>query len=64
MNRLLEVPDPSSQAQSLPFAFPGIYADFANTKNVIVNTNFANVQLVQATGFTAALAATPGIHAP
>jgi hypothetical protein len=33
---------------------PGIYADMANTQNVIVNTNLQNGQLSQATGFTAA----------
>ena len=33
---------------------PGIYADIANTKNAIVNTNLTNGQLTQATGFVAA----------
>jgi len=33
---------------------PGIYADVANTEDVIVNTNVANGQVSQATGFTAA----------
>jgi hypothetical protein len=33
---------------------PGIYADIANTEDVIVNTNVANGQVSQATGFTAA----------
>lgn len=38
----------------LEVRLPGIYADVANTKNVIVNTNYADGQLTQATGFTAA----------
>ena len=38
----------------LAVRLPGIYADVANTKNVIVNTNYADGQLTQATGFTAA----------
>ena len=33
---------------------PGIYADVANTEDAIVNTNVANGQVSQATGFTAA----------
>ena len=33
---------------------PGIYADVANTKNVIVNTNLQNGQLTEASGFAAA----------
>ncbi len=39
---------------------PGIYADLANTKNVIVNTNFQNGQLTEATGFTAAFGGSTG----
>ena len=38
----------------LAVRLPGIYADVANTKNVIVNTNYADGQLTQAAGFTAA----------
>ena len=38
----------------LAVRLPGIYADVANTQNVIVNTNVANGQVSQATGFTAA----------
>ncbi len=44
----------------LAVRLPGIYADLANTKNVIVNTNFANGQLAQATGFTAAFGGNTG----
>ena len=33
---------------------PGIYADVANTTNSIVNTNYFDGQLAQATGFSAA----------
>ena len=33
---------------------PGIYADVANTKNAIVNTNYSDGHLVQASGFAAA----------
>jgi hypothetical protein len=33
---------------------PGIYADVANTQNAIVNTNVANGQVSQQTGFAAA----------
>ncbi len=39
---------------------PGIYADMANTQNVIVNTNLQNGQLSQATGFTAAFGGNTG----
>ena len=39
---------------------PGIYADVANTENVIVNTNIANGQVSQATGFTAAFGGNTG----
>jgi len=39
---------------------PGIYADVANTENVIVNTNVANGQVSQATGFTAAFGGNTG----
>ena len=38
----------------LAVRLPGIYADVANTHNAVVNTNFANGQLSQATGFAAA----------
>ena len=44
----------------LAVRLPGIYADEANTQNVIVNTNFANGQLSQATGFTAAFGGSTG----
>ena len=39
---------------------PGIYADIANTKNVIINTNLTNGQLTQATGFAAAFGGNTG----
>ncbi len=39
---------------------PGIYADVANTKNAIVNTNLTNGQLTQATGFVAAFGGSTG----
>ncbi len=39
---------------------PGIYADLANTKNVIINTNLTNGQLTQATGFAAAFGGNTG----
>lgn len=39
---------------TLAVRLPGIYADVANTENSIVNTNFADGQLTQATGFSAA----------
>ncbi len=38
----------------LAVRLPGIYADVANTKNVIVNTNYSDGKLVQASGFSAA----------
>jgi hypothetical protein len=38
----------------------GIYADVANTDNVIVNTNIANGQVSQATGFSAAFGGNTG----
>ena len=44
----------------LAVRMPGIYADIANTKNVIVNTNFADGQLAQATGFAAAFGGSTG----
>ncbi len=44
----------------LAVRLPGIYADEANTQNVIVNTNFANGQLSQATGFTSAFGGSTG----
>ena len=44
----------------LAVRLPGIYADMANTQNVIVNTNFQNGQLSQATGFTAAFGGNTG----
>ena len=37
----------------LAVRLPGIYADVANTENSIVNTNFMDGQLTQATGFSA-----------
>ncbi len=37
---------------------PGIYADVANTEDAIVNTNYANGQISQATGFAAAFGGT------
>ncbi len=33
---------------------PGIYADVANTKDAIIETNYTNGQITQATGFAAA----------
>jgi hypothetical protein len=42
----------------LAVRLPGIYADVANTENGIVNTNYANGQISQATGFSAAFAGT------
>ena len=39
---------------------PGIYADIANTEDAIVNTNVANGQVSQATGFTAAFGSNTG----
>ncbi len=33
---------------------PGVYADVANTKNAIIETNYANGKITQATGFAAA----------
>ena len=39
---------------------PGIYADIANTKNVIVNTNLTDGKLTQATGFAAAFGGSTG----
>ena len=44
----------------LAIRLPGIYADLANTQNVIVNTNLQNGQLSQATGFTAAFGGNTG----
>ncbi len=44
----------------LAVRLPGIYADLANTQNVIVNTNLQNGQLSQATGFTAAFGGSTG----
>ena len=44
----------------LAVRLPGIYADIANTKNVIVNTNLTDGQLTQATGFTAAFGGSTG----
>ncbi len=38
----------------LAVRLPGIYADVANTKNAIVNTNYSDGRLVQASGFAAA----------
>jgi hypothetical protein len=37
---------------------PGIYADVANTEDAIVNTNYANGQISQATGFAGAFGGT------
>jgi len=42
----------------LAVRLPGIYADVANTKDAIVNTNYADGQLTQATGFAAAFGGT------
>jgi hypothetical protein len=42
----------------LAVRLPGIYADVANTQNAIVNTNYANGQITQATGFSAAFGGT------
>jgi hypothetical protein len=39
---------------------PGIYADAANTKAAIMNTNFANGQVSQATGFASAFGSNAG----
>jgi hypothetical protein len=39
---------------------PGIYADVANTQDAIVNTNVADGQVSQATGFTAAFGSNTG----
>ena len=39
---------------------PGIYADVANTEDAIVNTNVANGQVSQATGFSAAFGSNTG----
>jgi hypothetical protein len=39
---------------------PGIYTDVANTQDSIVNTNFANGQVSQATGFAAAFGSNTG----
>src|SRR5271154_4580158 len=39
---------------------PGIYADVANTPDAIVNTNVANGQVSQATGFAAAFGSKTG----
>ena len=44
----------------LAVRLPGIYADLANTQNVIVNTNYQDGQLTQATGFTAAFGGNTG----
>ncbi len=39
---------------------PGIYADVANTKSTIIQTNFANDQITQETGFAAAFGGKTG----
>ena len=44
----------------LAVRLPGIYADLANTRNVIVNTNLSDGQLTQATGFAAAFGGSTG----
>jgi len=44
----------------LAVRLPGIYADVANTENAIVNTNFANGQITQASGFAAAFGSSTG----
>jgi hypothetical protein len=44
----------------LAVRLPGIYADVANTQDSIVNTNFANGQVSQATGFAAAFGSNTG----
>lgn len=38
----------------LAVRLPGIYADVANTKDAIIETNYTNGQITQATGFAAA----------
>jgi len=45
---------------TLAVRLPGIYADVANTQDAIVNTNFANGQVSQATGFAAAFGSNTG----
>ncbi len=42
----------------LAVRLPGIYADLANTQNAIVNTNYADGKLTEASGFTAAFGGT------
>ena len=44
----------------LAVRLPGIYADVANTQDSMVNTNFANGQVSQATGFAAAFGSNTG----
>ena len=44
----------------LAVRLPGIYADVANTQDAIVNTNFANGQVSQASGFAAAFGSNTG----
>ena len=44
----------------LAVRLPGIYADLANTRNVIVNTNLSDGQLTQATGVAAAFGGNTG----
>ena len=44
----------------LAVRLPGIFADVANTQDAIVNTNFANGQVSQATGFAAAFGSNTG----
>ena len=44
----------------LAVRLPGIYADVANTQDSIVNTNFANGQVSQGTGFAAAFGSNTG----
>jgi hypothetical protein len=50
----------TQQGVILAVRLPGIYADVANTQDAIVNTNFANSQVSQATGFAAAFGSNTG----
>jgi hypothetical protein len=47
----------------LAVRIPGIYADVANTKNAILETNYSDGKLTQQTGLPPPSAATPAIHA-
>ena len=48
----------SKWGNSLAVRLPGIYADVANTQDAIVQTNIADGQVSQASGFSAAFALT------